>query len=177
MSDTAYDASVAPRALQDEAMGPLMVALQEVTGEMKAAAVALGRGAVQAVNQRVSAVTVNVQTDSSGDILAAPLYRVQAGRRVQLTRLILDTEGYDAGAPYAAALSWVAIYRNAQAVGNLLDFGPATAGGPWIPGLFQMQLSEAPMLLGGEQYILAANNGPASTRIGVSMVIVESTEN
>lgn len=177
MSESAYGASEVPGALAHESQGPMMVALQQVTAELRAAAVALSKGAAHAVDHRVSAIAANVQTDANGDIDNQTLYTVQQGRRVQLTRLLLDTEAYNAGAPYANALSWVALYRNAAAVGNLLDFGPATAGGPWLPGLFEMQVSEAPMLRGGEKYVLSCNAGPATTRIGVTMILVESTEN
>lgn len=171
-----YRASERPEGLAGGSQGP---SLTDVVAPLRAIergiAAALDRMAVAEKEHEASAAVAQVQLNSSGDTpsVGAQLMEVRQGRGVRMTRLTLETEGYDPGAPYTSAGSYVRLYRNAVAVGNLLDFGPAAAGGPWLPGLFEMELSESPLLRSGERYVLDVNGGPASARIGCVLTYVE----
>ncbi len=171
-----YAASRRPEGLAGGSEGPPMTDLVEPLRAIeRGIAAALDRMAVAEKKLEASSSFSTVQLDSNGDSVArgAMLMEVRQGRGVRMTRLTLDADGYDPGAPYSAANSYVRLYRNEVAVGNLLDFGPAAAGGPWLPGLFEMELSESPLLRSGERYVLDVNAGPASKRIGCVLTYVE----
>lgn len=171
-----YGASERPDGLAGGSQGPpiaeQVVPLRQLE---QAIARALDRVATKEKESEASSVVSQVQLDANGDTpsIGAQLMEVRQGRGVRLTRLTLDASGYDPGAPYSLAGSYVRLYRNAPAVGNLLDFAPASAGGPWLPGLFEMELSESPLLRSGERYVLDVNAGPASARIGCVLTFVE----
>lgn len=171
-----YAASRRPEGLAGGSEGPpltdLVAPLRAIEQGITAA---LDRMAVTEKRLEASSTAATVQLDSNGDTPAvgATILEVRQGRAVRLTRLTIDADGYDPGAPYSQALSYVRLYRNAVAVGNLLDFGPAAAGGPWLPGLFEMELSQSPLLRSGERYVLDVNAGPASRRIGCVLTYVE----
>ncbi len=171
-----YAASRRPEGLAGGSEGPPLVdEVAPLRAIERGISAALDRMAIAEKRQEASSAVATVQLDSNGDSVArgAMIMEVRQGRGVRMTRLTLDADGYNPGAPYSLANSYVRLYRNEVAVGNLLDFGPATAGGPWLPGLFEMELSESPLLRSGERYVLDVNAGPATTRIGCVLTYVE----
>jgi hypothetical protein len=127
------------------------------------------------------------QTDSDGN-LALVVFTVPQGCLGHLTRLVVEGAGYTAGAPYSSGASWIGVFEVESApataalgaeatLGMLRAFGPAAAGGGWLPAIFTDNDSNAWAYRAGMSVVLNLQGGPASKQITASYRInLESNE-
>jgi hypothetical protein len=138
-----------------EPTGPLLVnqLVDGLSSEDRARALmALWRDLSSRKRELSELAAVTSQTDASGN-LDLPAYQVPLGFEATITRVNIEagSGNFTPAAPFAAANAWAALIRGLRfGTGSILDFAPASAGGPIFPGVWTDSATQAIRLRGGE---------------------------
>lgn len=154
------------------AQGPALSEMAEENAQAERAGRVLEALAYANYLRREVDQVVRFPFDANGDVKVL-LYTSPAGNVSKLTRAVIDVQGFTPASPYTNAAAWAALYAipgistlippyagGASAnehdadVGAMLDFAPATSGGPLFPGLFEYNEASAPRIRGGVSFVL-----------------------
>lgn len=107
-------------------------------------------------------------TDASGD-LTLSVFKVPSGFTFALHRTIIESAAYTPAVPYSNAAAYLTVNRGQPGPGSLRDFGPASAGGPLIPGLLTDPSRSGAVFQSGEEVVIFLNAGPATTAVAITI--------
>lgn len=105
------------------------------------------------------------KTGNNGN-LSLEVYKVPAGKRLILERVILWADGFTPASP--SSVGWIGIFHGpGQNIGQLADFQPQTSGAQVFPGLAEYNHNNAPRFKGGESMYAEFFAVVASTNVSV----------
>lgn len=142
--------SATPPYPGSESAGPALYDLVQRTSRALEVQHELIRHSLVLMEKRFIVQQVSGETDANGN-LDLRLFEIPQGFKLQVARVNVEAGTFTPASPFSAANAWMALIRGlAFAPGCILNFGPAVAAGPLLPGIFSESTSHAPIVLGGD---------------------------